>query len=69
MCYSLAQKDLVQKMAKNLLFVLLRTLIILIFAVWIIIWFLKPTKFWTKKWRTVEDSMQITILKYNGMKN
>ncbi|XP_019105285.2 ferric reduction oxidase 8, mitochondrial isoform X2 [Beta vulgaris subsp. vulgaris] len=65
MCYSLAQKHLVQKMAKNLLFVLLRTLIILIFAVWIIIWFLKPTKFWTKKWRTVEDSMQITILKYN----
>lgn len=69
MCYSLAQKDLVQKMAKNLLFVLLRTLIILIFAVWIIIWFLKPTKFWTKKWRIVEDSMQITILKYNGMKS
>lgn len=65
MC-GLTSKKVEEKMAKTTLFALLRTLLILIFAVWIIIWFLKPTNIWIKNWKGVEDSMQTTIFKYNG---
>ncbi|XP_021762849.1 ferric reduction oxidase 8, mitochondrial-like [Chenopodium quinoa] len=66
MC-GLTSKKLEEKMAKIMLLNLLRTLLILIFAVWTILWFLKPTKIWTKNWKKVEDSMQTTIFKYNGV--
>ncbi|XP_074316833.1 ferric reduction oxidase 8, mitochondrial [Silene latifolia] len=51
-------------MAKNVLLALLHTLMILIFAAWLTLWFLKPTDVWTKKWKKVEN-MQ-TIFNYNG---
>ncbi|XP_021733549.1 ferric reduction oxidase 8, mitochondrial-like isoform X1 [Chenopodium quinoa] len=54
-------------MAKIVLLALLRTLLILIFLVCIILWFLKPTKIRTKNWKKVEDGMQTTIFKYNGV--
>ncbi|KAH9605766.1 hypothetical protein KSS87_005238 [Heliosperma pusillum] len=51
-------------MAKNVLLALLHTLMILIFAAWLTLWFLKPTDVWAKKWKKVEN-MQ-TIFNYNG---
>ncbi|KAJ8440331.1 hypothetical protein Cgig2_012767 [Carnegiea gigantea] len=48
------------------MFVLLRILMIITFSAWIVLWFLKPTNSWTRKWKEVEDNMQRTIFRYNG---
>ncbi|CAO2826413.1 unnamed protein product [Amaranthus hypochondriacus] len=54
-------------MAKTMLLTILKTLLMLIFSVWIILWLLKPTNVWTKSWKQVEDDLQTTIIKYNGV--
>lgn len=48
------------------MFVLFRILMIITFSAWIVLWFLKPTNSWTRKWKEVEDNMQRTIFRYNG---
>ncbi|XP_065874847.1 ferric reduction oxidase 8, mitochondrial [Euphorbia lathyris] len=50
-------------MMKNIL----RLFIILIFSGWVSIWLLKPTQFWTTKWKKAEDFMKPTILGYYGL--
>lgn len=47
------------------MFVLFRILMIITFSAWIVLWFLKPTNSWTRKWKEVEDNMQRTIFRYN----
>ena len=49
------------------MFLLLRILMIITFSAWIVLWFLKPTNGWTRKWKEFEDNMQRIIFKYNGM--
>uniref|UniRef100_A0A7C9ANS8 Ferric-chelate reductase (NADH) n=1 Tax=Opuntia streptacantha TaxID=393608 RepID=A0A7C9ANS8_OPUST len=48
------------------MFLLLRILMIITFSAWIVLWFLKPTNGWTRKWKEFEDNMQRIIFKYNG---
>ncbi|KAK9669511.1 hypothetical protein RND81_13G136000 [Saponaria officinalis] len=52
-------------MAKNVFLAVLHTLLILIFVTWLTLWFLKPTDFWSDRWKKVEK-MQ-TTLNYNGV--
>ncbi|KAL9243116.1 hypothetical protein vseg_017044 [Gypsophila vaccaria] len=53
-------------MTKNVLHVILNTVLILIFAAWLTLWFLKPTDVWSKRWKQVEN-VQTTTLNYNGV--
>lgn len=45
----------------------LRVVIVLIFAVWISLWLLKPTELWTRKWKSAEERATKTLFfSYNG---
>lgn len=46
---------------------ILRLLLILIFAGWVALWVLKPTEFWTRKWKEAETKASASVLGYNGM--
>ncbi|KAI9108761.1 hypothetical protein K1719_020066 [Acacia pycnantha] len=45
----------------------LTCLMILICAVWTSLWVLKPTQFWTKRWKDAEDSANKTVFGYYGL--
>lgn len=53
-------------MAEVFLLVVLKVVMILIFAGWISLWLLKPTDIWTRKWKEVEERLRPTILGYYG---
>ncbi|KAI3454435.1 hypothetical protein Pfo_011098 [Paulownia fortunei] len=46
---------------------ILKLLLILIFAGWVSLWVLKPTEFWTRKWKEAEDKATATVFGYNGL--
>ncbi|KAL1533026.1 ferric-chelate reductase (NADH) [Salvia divinorum] len=46
---------------------ILKLLLILIFAGWVSLWVLKPTEFWTRKWKGVEVKASTTAFGYNGL--
>ncbi|RZC92468.1 hypothetical protein C5167_041811 [Papaver somniferum] len=45
----------------------LKLLLILISAVWVSLWLLKPTKLWTKSWHKAEDNARETVFGYYGL--
>ncbi|WCJ36130.1 ferric reduction oxidase 8 [Euphorbia peplus] len=47
--------------------VTLRLFMIFIFCAWVSIWLLKPTKFWTTKWKKAEDFTRPTVFGYYGL--
>ncbi|KAJ4961779.1 hypothetical protein NE237_021689 [Protea cynaroides] len=53
-------------MASTLVLVL-KVLMILVFASWVCVWILKPTEIWTKSWRTAEERARTTFFGYNGL--
>ncbi|KAK6920638.1 Ferric reductase transmembrane component-like domain [Dillenia turbinata] len=63
-CFS--ERVAVENMAKAT-FIALRVLMMLLCVGWISLWLLKPTEFWTEKWREAEDSTRDTIFRYNGL--
>ncbi|KAK6123566.1 hypothetical protein DH2020_042687 [Rehmannia glutinosa] len=40
---------------------------IFIFAGWLSLWALKPTEFWTKKWKNAEEKTTSSLFGYNGL--
>ncbi|KAK6148311.1 hypothetical protein DH2020_019223 [Rehmannia glutinosa] len=46
---------------------ILNILMILIFAGWLSLWALKPTEFWTKKWKNAEEKTTSSLFGYNGL--
>ena len=54
-------------MAKAIQLVVLKVLMIIIFAGWTAVWILKPTNLWTRKWKGAEDSSRHTEFGYYGM--
>ncbi|KAL3835237.1 hypothetical protein ACJIZ3_009973 [Penstemon smallii] len=46
---------------------ILKLLLILIFAGWVSLWVLKPTEFWTRKWKEAEAKVIGSIFGYNGL--
>ncbi|KAL7138908.1 hypothetical protein ABFS83_09G014800 [Erythranthe nasuta] len=47
---------------------ILKLLLISIFAGWLSIWILKPTEFWTQKWKAAEEKANASsIFRYNGL--
>ncbi|PIN21202.1 Ferric reductase, NADH/NADPH oxidase [Handroanthus impetiginosus] len=48
-------------------FLILKLLLILIFAVWVSLWALKATEFWTRKWKQAEDKASSSVFGYNGL--
>ncbi|KAL6559368.1 hypothetical protein OROGR_004485 [Orobanche gracilis] len=50
-------------MAKILL--ILKLLLILIFAGWVSLWVLRPTEIWTKKWKQAEEIASSSVFDYN----
>ncbi|OVA20614.1 FAD-binding 8 [Macleaya cordata] len=47
--------------------IVLKVLIILISAVWVSLWLLKPTELWTKSWHKAEDGARKTVFGYYGL--
>ncbi|KAI3942578.1 hypothetical protein MKW92_007409 [Papaver armeniacum] len=45
----------------------LKLLLILISAVWVSLWLLKPTELWTKSWHKAEDNARETVFGYYGL--
>ncbi|KAB5525035.1 hypothetical protein DKX38_022784 [Salix brachista] len=54
-------------MAKAIQLVVLKVLMIIIFAGWTAVWILKPTNLWTRKWKGAEDSSRHTEFGYYGL--
>ncbi|KAK6123543.1 hypothetical protein DH2020_042716 [Rehmannia glutinosa] len=46
---------------------ILNILMILIFVGWLSLWALKPTEFWTKKWKNAEEKATSSLFGYNGL--
>lgn len=40
---------------------------IAIFVSWVALWVLKPTEFWTRKWKKAEEEASSTVFGYNGL--
>lgn len=51
----------------NTILVILKLLMILISLGWVSLWLLKPTQFWTRKWRGAEEIAATTVFDYNGL--
>ncbi|XP_043687052.1 ferric reduction oxidase 8, mitochondrial [Telopea speciosissima] len=49
------------------LMLVLKVLMILVFASWVCLWILKPTERWNKSWHTAEESVRTTYFGYNGL--
>ncbi|KAL0356242.1 UNVERIFIED_CONTAM: Ferric reduction oxidase 8, mitochondrial [Sesamum radiatum] len=45
----------------------LKLLLILILAGWVSLWVLKPTEFWTRKWKKAEEKATASVYGYNGL--
>ncbi|KAK4438562.1 Ferric reduction oxidase 8, mitochondrial [Sesamum alatum] len=45
----------------------LKLLLILIVAGWVSLWVLKPTEFWTRKWKEAEEKAMASVFGYNGL--
>lgn len=45
---------------------ILKLLLVSIFAGWVSIWVLKPTEFWTEKWKGAEEKASASVFGYNG---
>ncbi|PSS07744.1 Ferric reduction oxidase [Actinidia chinensis var. chinensis] len=54
-------------MANPSLLVFLKLVMVLICAVWVSLWVLKPTQVWTRKWKQAEESAAATVFGYNGL--
>ncbi|KAJ8752032.1 hypothetical protein K2173_001058 [Erythroxylum novogranatense] len=54
-------------MDKTILLFLLKILMTIIFSGWIVLWFLKPTNMWTRKWKETEASVIFTFFGYYGL--
>ncbi|CAH2075704.1 unnamed protein product [Thlaspi arvense] len=54
-------------MAITSLLVVLKFLMILFSAGWVLLWLLKPTEVWTRKWKEAEESATATVFGYNGL--
>ncbi|XP_050376344.1 ferric reduction oxidase 8, mitochondrial [Argentina anserina] len=54
-------------MARTTLLAVLKFLMALIFAAWVSLWLLKPTQFWTRKWKAAEDLARPTLFGYYGL--
>ncbi|KAL8465577.1 hypothetical protein ACS0TY_034892 [Phlomoides rotata] len=46
---------------------ILKLLLILIFAGWVSLWVLKPTLFWTRKWKEAQEQTSASMFGYNGL--
>ncbi|XP_047963937.1 ferric reduction oxidase 8, mitochondrial-like isoform X1 [Salvia hispanica] len=46
---------------------ILKLLLIFIFAGWVSLWVLKPTEFWTRIWKGMEAKASTTAFGYNGL--
>ncbi|KAL6524520.1 hypothetical protein OROHE_016191 [Orobanche hederae] len=46
---------------------ILKLLLILIFAGWVSLWVLRPTGIWTKKWKKAEEIVSSSVFDYNGL--
>ncbi|XP_047324837.1 ferric reduction oxidase 8, mitochondrial-like [Impatiens glandulifera] len=53
--------------SSSLLILILKILMILIFAGWVSLWILKPTDLWSKKWKQAEHSSAKSVFSYNGL--
>ena len=53
-------------MANPSLLAFLKLVMVLICAVWVSLWVLKPTQVWTRKWKQAEESAAATVFGYNG---
>ncbi|KAG8378788.1 hypothetical protein BUALT_Bualt07G0021400 [Buddleja alternifolia] len=51
----------------KMLFLLLKLLMLFIFVGWICLWVLKPTEFWTRKWKKAEEKASASVFGYNGL--
>ncbi|KAL0417185.1 UNVERIFIED_CONTAM: Ferric reduction oxidase 8, mitochondrial [Sesamum latifolium] len=45
----------------------LKLLLILILSGWVSLWVLKPTEFWTRKWKKAEEKATASVFGYNGL--
>ncbi|KAK6249557.1 hypothetical protein SCA6_003562 [Theobroma cacao] len=54
-------------MGKASILTVLKVLMVLISTGWISLWLLKPTNFWTRKWKGAEASAQDTVFGYYGL--
>ncbi|GFZ17396.1 ferric reduction oxidase 8 [Actinidia rufa] len=45
----------------------LKLVMVLLCAVWVSLWVLKPTQVWTRKWKQAEESAASTVFGYNGL--
>ncbi|XP_057479906.1 ferric reduction oxidase 8, mitochondrial [Actinidia eriantha] len=54
-------------MANPSLLVFLKLVMVLLCAVWVSLWVLKPTQVWTRKWKQAEESAASTVFGYNGL--
>ncbi|KAL0341566.1 UNVERIFIED_CONTAM: Ferric reduction oxidase 8, mitochondrial [Sesamum calycinum] len=52
---------------RQMAFLVLKLLLILILAGWVSLWVLKPTEFWTRKWKEAEEKATASIFGYNGL--
>ncbi|XP_042500888.1 ferric reduction oxidase 8, mitochondrial [Macadamia integrifolia] len=55
------------KAMTSTIMLVLKALMILIFATWVCVWLLKPTETWSKSWHTAEESVRTTFFGYNGL--
>ncbi|KAH6770595.1 hypothetical protein C2S52_015398 [Perilla frutescens var. hirtella] len=46
---------------------IIKLLLILIFAGWVALWVLKPTEFWTSVWKDAEGKASASVFGYNGL--
>ncbi|XP_059304001.1 ferric reduction oxidase 8, mitochondrial [Lycium ferocissimum] len=51
----------------KILSLLLKLLIVLIFAGWVSLWLLKPTQLWTKSWKIAENKASTSLLTQAGL--
>ncbi|KAL3628890.1 hypothetical protein CASFOL_027936 [Castilleja foliolosa] len=51
----------------KIILLILKLLLILIFAGWVSLWVLKPTELWTKKWKQAEEKASSSVFGYNGL--
>ncbi|KAL6997104.1 ferric-chelate reductase (NADH) [Sarracenia purpurea var. burkii] len=54
-------------MASPSFLVFLKFLMILASSAWVVIWILKPTEVWTRKWKVAEDTAATTVFGYHGL--